>query len=187
MSDNDTLAAQASADILSESPTPDLDTHEESESRRRGLSFDGFGINGPDDYASRVATFANDEAARFYGPIFARAMETVRERDEARAERDNAREALTNHEAVGPVTRRMLESSAADLATAKRAVVMANDIAARAREGQDRMRAELDQANAAADRYVNTQEALEALEEKHAALVGAVRAAMVLAEGSGPV
>ena len=34
------------------------------------LSFDGKGINGPDEYRSRLATFANPEAARQYGPLF---------------------------------------------------------------------------------------------------------------------
>lgn len=34
------------------------------------LSFDGFGINGPDKYRSRVATFTNDEAGKAYGKLF---------------------------------------------------------------------------------------------------------------------
>lgn len=34
------------------------------------LSFDGFGINGPDKYRSRIATFTNDEAGKAYGKLF---------------------------------------------------------------------------------------------------------------------
>jgi hypothetical protein len=34
------------------------------------LSFDGFGINGPDKYRTRLATFANDEAGKAYGKLF---------------------------------------------------------------------------------------------------------------------
>jgi len=40
---------------------------------RPELSFDGRGINGPDIYRSRLATFQNDEAARQYGKLFERA------------------------------------------------------------------------------------------------------------------
>lgn len=36
----------------------------------RGLSFDGCGINGPDKYRERIATFTSDSAARAYGPLF---------------------------------------------------------------------------------------------------------------------
>jgi hypothetical protein len=38
---------------------------------RQELSYDGKGINGPDEHRSRVATFANDEAAKTYGELFA--------------------------------------------------------------------------------------------------------------------
>lgn len=34
------------------------------------LSFDGRGINGPDKYRTRLATFENDQAATEYGPLF---------------------------------------------------------------------------------------------------------------------
>lgn len=34
------------------------------------LSFDGFGINGPDKYRTRLATFTNDEAGKAYGKLF---------------------------------------------------------------------------------------------------------------------
>ena len=37
------------------------------------LSFDGKGINGPDEYRSRLATFTNDDAADTFGPLFAAA------------------------------------------------------------------------------------------------------------------
>jgi len=40
---------------------------------RPTLSFDGLGINGPDEYRSRVATFATQEAAQEYGELFAAA------------------------------------------------------------------------------------------------------------------
>ncbi len=34
------------------------------------LSFDGKGINGPDEYRSRLATFTSDKAATEYGALF---------------------------------------------------------------------------------------------------------------------
>lgn len=38
---------------------------------RRELSYDGRGINGPDIYRSRIATFVNDnEAGKKYGKLF---------------------------------------------------------------------------------------------------------------------
>ena len=40
---------------------------------RPELTFDGFGINGPDEYRSRVATFTSDEAGKTYGNKFAAA------------------------------------------------------------------------------------------------------------------
>lgn len=44
---------------------------------RPELSFDGFGINGPDEHRSRVATFANAEIGRKYGPLFAAAPDLL--------------------------------------------------------------------------------------------------------------
>lgn len=44
---------------------------------RPELSFDGMGINGPDEYRSRIATFATGEAARKYGPLFAAAPDLL--------------------------------------------------------------------------------------------------------------
>jgi len=41
------------------------------------LSFDGKGINGPDKYKSRLATFTSDEAAKKYGVLFAAAPELL--------------------------------------------------------------------------------------------------------------
>lgn len=41
------------------------------------LSFDGKGINGPDKYRSRLATFANNEAAQKYGALFEAAPELL--------------------------------------------------------------------------------------------------------------
>ncbi len=42
---------------------------------RPELTFDGFGINGPDEYRSRIATFSpvsrQRDVARQYGPLFA--------------------------------------------------------------------------------------------------------------------
>lgn len=40
---------------------------------RPELSFDGHGINGPDAYRSRIATFTNADAADAYGKLFANA------------------------------------------------------------------------------------------------------------------
>lgn len=42
------------------------------------LSFDGFGINGPDEYRTRIATFTRDNEAKKYGPLFAAAPELLR-------------------------------------------------------------------------------------------------------------
>lgn len=42
-----------------------------NEAPRPELSFDGHGINGPDEYRSRLATFSNVEDANRYGPLFA--------------------------------------------------------------------------------------------------------------------
>lgn len=44
---------------------------------RTELSFDGFGINGPDKYRSRVATFTTDDAGRKYGKLFEAAPEML--------------------------------------------------------------------------------------------------------------
>lgn len=41
---------------------------------RREFSFDGKGINGPDEYRSRIATFANAEMADKYGKRFEDAL-----------------------------------------------------------------------------------------------------------------
>lgn len=43
----------------------------------RGLNFDGFGINGPDEYRTRLATFTNDDRAKQYGPLFAAAPDLL--------------------------------------------------------------------------------------------------------------
>ena len=44
---------------------------------RSELTFDGKGINGPDEYRSRVAAFANAAAAEEYGALFAAAPELL--------------------------------------------------------------------------------------------------------------
>lgn len=46
---------------------------------RPELSFDGFGINGPDEYRTRLCTFRLDqpEVARKYGPLFEAAPELL--------------------------------------------------------------------------------------------------------------
>ena len=49
----------------------------ESTHTRRELSFDGKGVNGPDEYRSRLATFTSEEAADKYGPIFEAAPELL--------------------------------------------------------------------------------------------------------------
>ena len=40
---------------------------------REQFSFDGYGINGPDEYRSRIATFVNTDIGAQYGPYFAKA------------------------------------------------------------------------------------------------------------------
>lgn len=45
--------------------------------QRTELSFDGKGINGPDEYRSRLATFTNQEAADRYGRLFAAAPDLL--------------------------------------------------------------------------------------------------------------
>jgi hypothetical protein len=47
-------------------------------SKRTKLTFDGMGINGPDKYRTRVATFVNPDAdGAKYGKLFAAAPELV--------------------------------------------------------------------------------------------------------------
>ncbi len=46
-------------------------------STRPELSYDGKGINGPDEYRARIATFDNAQAAKAYGPLFAAAPELL--------------------------------------------------------------------------------------------------------------
>jgi len=46
------------------------------------LSFDGKGINGPDIYRSRIATFTNQEAAQLYGPAMAASMDMAKALDD---------------------------------------------------------------------------------------------------------
>jgi len=46
---------------------------------RTELSFDGHGINGPDEYRTRIATFTGAHGAADYGPLFAAAPELLRE------------------------------------------------------------------------------------------------------------
>ena len=45
---------------------------------RPELSFDGKGINGPDEYRSRIATFLSAEAAEKYGKLFEAAPDLLR-------------------------------------------------------------------------------------------------------------
>jgi len=44
---------------------------------RATLSFDGFGINGPDVHRSRIATFTPGADAAKWGPLFAAAPEML--------------------------------------------------------------------------------------------------------------
>ncbi len=44
---------------------------------RPELSYDGRGINGPDEYRTRIATFANDAAGDQYGKLFQAAPELL--------------------------------------------------------------------------------------------------------------
>lgn len=49
-----------------------------NETKQAGqLSFDGCGINGPDKYKTRIATFAYTKAVTAYGPLFAAAPELL--------------------------------------------------------------------------------------------------------------
>jgi len=51
-------------------------------SERRTLSFDGCGINGPDEFRTRIATFNGYDKAEAWGPLFEAApelLECVRE------------------------------------------------------------------------------------------------------------
>lgn len=45
---------------------------------RKQLSYDGFGINGPDKYRSRIATFRLAEHGPKYGPLFEKAPEMLK-------------------------------------------------------------------------------------------------------------
>lgn len=44
---------------------------------RSTLSYDGHGINGPDEYRTRIATFTNPALAKEYGPLFEAAPEML--------------------------------------------------------------------------------------------------------------
>lgn len=44
---------------------------------RPELLFDGKGINGPDEYRTRIATFTSADAAEKYGPLFEAAPELL--------------------------------------------------------------------------------------------------------------
>ena len=47
----------------------------------KSLSYDGFGINGRDEFRSRIATFAaglSEEQRREFGPLFAAAPQMLR-------------------------------------------------------------------------------------------------------------
>jgi hypothetical protein len=46
-------------------------------STRPELTYDGHGINGPDEYRSRIATFTNGADAAKYGPLFAAAPDLL--------------------------------------------------------------------------------------------------------------
>jgi len=70
------------------------------------LSFDGYGINGPDEYRTRLATFRErSDESRKYGPLFAaapdmeRALVRVADRLEAWAE---AHERIATNTPDGP-------------------------------------------------------------------------------------
>lgn len=52
-------------------------TQHTPETERPELSFDGKGINGPDEHRTRVATFTGADAAKKYGPLFAIAPELL--------------------------------------------------------------------------------------------------------------
>lgn len=69
----DARRAELEAELAEE---PAEDKEEELTMRgRRELSFDGRGINGPDEYRERVATFTSPEYARRYGRLFEAAPE----------------------------------------------------------------------------------------------------------------
>lgn len=71
----DRFSAQEAADAYErEHVKPQFKTPTQT---RPELSFDGKGINGPDEYRERVATFRNDEGARKYGPLFAAAPDLL--------------------------------------------------------------------------------------------------------------
>lgn len=65
-----------------------------TETQTAELTFDGVGINGPDEYRSRVATFVSSEdltraeVAAKYGPLFAAAPELLAACEYAREEQN---------------------------------------------------------------------------------------------------
>lgn len=64
-------AVQPKVYVLDESPRPQPTTRPE-------LTFDGHGINGPDEYRSRLATFTLGADVNKYGPLLAAAPDLVR-------------------------------------------------------------------------------------------------------------
>lgn len=71
-----------SRDTMKTQQTPATHTPERPE-----LSFDGVGINGPDEYRTRIATFADIRSpqTKKYGELFASAPALLAERDRLRA------------------------------------------------------------------------------------------------------
>lgn len=100
---------------------------EHNNTARPTLSYDGHGINGPDIYRSRIATFTDGAAAREWGALLASAPDLAREVGQLRAENARLREALqgiAEHadefgdvEDNGTMTFRMTEKARAALAS----------------------------------------------------------------------
>lgn len=57
----------------------------ETKTSRPELSFDGVGVNGPDEYRTRIATFPDRKTALKYGPLFSSAPDTAAELDRLKA------------------------------------------------------------------------------------------------------
>lgn len=70
---NDAPDATTLREPMSEQARAILDS--DAREGRGVLSFDGFGINGPDEYRTRVATFADDAAGKAWGDLFERSPE----------------------------------------------------------------------------------------------------------------
>ena len=60
-----------------------------TKTKRQELSYDGRGINGPDEYRTRIATFTSQKTAKKYGVLFETAPELLATANEVNDSEDD--------------------------------------------------------------------------------------------------